>query len=112
MNDNDAADLRERVAEVKGSVDTLNVRINGSLDKISNHIQESVKFRDLIVKLVYSSVIQGFSVAFMAGMAWLMISSNAKAIEKHHEYMERVQQHIIKDESRWDVFDIKKGMQK
>lgn len=54
------------IVELRGEVKTLNVRINGSLDKISNFMESGIWWRRTIVGVVITVLLQatgGFVVA-------------------------------------------------
>jgi hypothetical protein len=64
-------EMGENIIEVKGKVDTLNVRINGALEKIATHMTEGEGYRKLIIGTAITLVL---SIIGGVGTTWVVTS--------------------------------------
>ena len=62
-------DMHGDIQEIKNEVNNLSKRINGSMDAISEHIEQGAKWRMAIVASAVTIVIQAVVVSFYLGVA-------------------------------------------
>ena len=91
-------EMHTDVVEIKGDVKKLDLRINGSLEKISDHITEGRSWRQLIVGIAVSLVLTilggiytAFTISYNLGNYTKQIAVNTNRLdvieEEHREWV-------------------------
>jgi len=79
--------LCEDIAFIKATIDSLDKKINGSMDAIRAHIEQGWQWRGLIISTIIGLIVQLVSFSYLYGMASRQIEINTKRldrIEEHH----------------------------
>jgi len=91
-------DISESVVRIEGAISRLDLRINGSLDKMSTHVEDSTYWRRFIVGIGVSlviSIIGGatalFNLSYNLGEYTRQITINTKRLDIIETNHQRVQ---------------------
>lgn len=103
---NDIVQIKVDAGEAKSETKVLSARLNGTVERMNIHLDEASKRQHMLDKLWVTIVVQIITFAFfLGGVIWLVIH-DSEQLKKLQDCQQRVMQHIIVDEARWDVFRI------
>ena len=75
-------ELVKDIAVIKNTVEHLDKRINGSLDKVASHIEDGYVWRRVIVGVAITLIIQVIAFAFGYGFLVKSVSVNERIIQR------------------------------
>ena len=75
----------EDIGYIKGTLKSLDIRINGSMDKIAHHIKQGSLWRISIVGVVFAGILQVVSFAYLFGMLTSTVNHNKVVVDKYIE---------------------------
>jgi len=102
----DIAEIKIDAAEGKAETRILSARLNGTVDNMNRHLDETEDRKKALNTLWVTIMVQIIGFAFMSGgLIWMVNNDNhrIKIIEQACGFFK---DHVVKDEARWEIFKI------
>lgn len=70
------------IARIMAGIESVDRRVNGSMESIKDHIRQGEKWRIALVGIVFAGIIQVVSFAYLFGTQQQIVKHNSKAVEQ------------------------------
>ena len=75
-------EIKDRLGQVNHKISTVDIRVNGSMEKIKDHILQGDGWRKAIVGLIGVAIFQLISFASLFGMLVANVGHNKECLDK------------------------------
>ena len=75
--------FEEDIGFIKGTLKSLDVRINGSFDIMNKHVVDGEGWRRAILGIIVTIIIQCISFAYLFGILWAQAENNKASIARN-----------------------------
>lgn len=83
----DPCKFEEDIGYIKGTLKSLDIRVNGSLDVMQDHVRQGEKWRQAIIGIVIAGIVQIVGFAYLFGTLTERVNKNSGAIEKEIQFL-------------------------
>jgi len=82
------------------------------IGKMKQHMEEGIMFRKKLDSLITIVIVQVIAFAFGYGLQTAKLEALTSVVEAREPKIERMEKHIAVDEARWDIYNVKKELNK